>query len=80
MFNKIDQFTYVPRAKDDLMPMKRENISIEDLKKTWMNELNNQCVFISAKDRTNIEELRTMIYEQVKSIHVKRYPYNDFLY
>jgi len=80
VFNKIDAFTYKPKDEDDLTPMTRENISLEELKKTWMNKLHNDCIFISAKNKTNIEELKEMLYERVKTIHIERYPYNDFLF
>ena len=80
IFNKIDAFTYTPKDSDDLSPMKRENFSLEELKNTWMAKLHDNCLFISAKEKTNIDELRNMLYERAKAIHVKRYPYNDFLY
>lgn len=80
IFNKIDAFTYSPKEEDDLTPMSRENISLEELKKTWMAKLHDNCLFISAIDKTNIEALKKMLYDKIKSIHVKRYPYNDFLY
>lgn len=80
VFNKIDQFRYTPKEEDDLTPMQRENYSLEDLKKTWMAKLNNDCIFISAREKENIEELRSTIYQRVKEIHIRRYPYNDFLF
>jgi len=81
VFNKIDAFTYDARDEDDLTPVTRENYSLSDLKKTWMAlDKNHRTIFISAKKRENIEELRKMLYEEVKGIHIKRYPYNDFLY
>lgn len=90
VFNKIDAFTYTPQAEDDLLPPTRENISLEELQRTWMAKLNGQeskaksqetnAVFISARSRTNIDELRDVIYERVKAIHIQRYPYNDFLF
>ena len=80
VFNKIDTFTFVPKEEDDLTPRTRENISLEELKATWMNRLPDNCIFISAKDKTNIDELRNLMYERVKEIHVMRFPYNDFLY
>jgi GTP-binding protein HflX len=80
VFNKIDAYTFIEKEDDDLTPVEKENISLEELKKTWMAGSDNQCVFISAKEKTNIEELRQVIYESVKKIHIKRYPYNDFLY
>lgn len=80
VFNKIDAFTYTPKDEDDLAPMTRENYSLDDLKRTWMANLNNNCIFISAREKQNIEELKTMLYERVKEIHIKRFPYNDFLF
>ena len=80
VFNKIDAFTYVPKEEDDLTPMRRENISLDDLKKTWMARLHDKCIFISARQKENIEELKAMLYREVKTIHVERYPYNDFLF
>ena len=82
VFNKIDAFTYTPQAEDDLLPPTRENISLDELKRTWMAKLGekSQAVFISARNRTNIDELRELIYERVKAIHIQRYPYNDFLF
>lgn len=80
VFNKIDAFKHTPKDPDDLTPATRENISLEELKKTWMAKMNNNCVFISAKEKINISELKDMLYEKAKEIHTKRFPYNDFLY
>ncbi|MFQ3336944.1 MAG: GTP-binding protein HflX [Urechidicola sp.] len=81
VFNKIDAFTFVKKDEDDLSPVLRENISLEELKKTWMGRMNeDNCIFISAVKKTNIEELREKMYAQVKQIHITRFPYNDFLY
>ena len=80
VFNKIDAFTYTPKDEDDLTPSTRENISLEEFKKTWMAKMNNNCVFISAKEKINIDELKQMIYDKAKEIHVERFPYNDFLF
>lgn len=80
VFNKIDAFKYTPKDPDDLTPATRENISLEDFKKTWMAKMNNNCVFISAKDKINIDELKELLYEKAKEIHVERFPYNDFLF
>ena len=80
VFNKVDAFSYVKKDEDDLTPKERENFSLDELKATWMNHNNDPCVFLSAKNKTNVETLKEMLYEQVKQIHVKRYPYNDFLY
>jgi GTPase len=80
VFNKIDLFNYVPKEEDDLTPTTRENLSLEDIKNTWMKNLNATSIFISAQSRENIEELRATIYDLVKQMHIKRYPYNNFLY
>ena len=80
VFNKIDAFTYTPKEEDDLTPSTRENISLDELKKTWMSKLHDNCIFISAKEKQNVEQLRELMYEKIKAIHVERYPYNDFLF
>ena len=80
VFNKIDAFSYVPKDEDDLSPIKKENYSLDDLKKMWMANLNDNCVFVSAKQKSNIEELKALLYQRVKEMHVKRFPYNDFLF
>ena len=80
VFNKIDAFSYIEKEEDDLTPKTKENISLDELKKTWMSKLNENCVFISARQKQNIEELKTLLYDKAKEIHVQRFPYNDFLY
>lgn len=80
VFNKIDAFTYTPKDPDDLTPSTRENISLEEFKKTWMAKMDNNCVFISAKERINIDELKDLLYRKALEIHTARFPYNDFLY
>ena len=80
VFNKIDAFTYTPQDEDDLLPPTRENISLEELQRTWMAKLHENAIFISAREKTNIDELRSLIYDRVKAIHIQRYPYNDFLF
>lgn len=80
VFNKIDNFTYTPKEEDDLTPMQRENYSLKDLQKTWMARLGEDCIFISARNKENIDALRALMYDRIKAIHVKRYPYNDFLF
>ena len=80
IFNKIDAFGYTPKEEDDLAPVKRENISLEELKKTWMSNMHDNCIFISAKEKINIDSLKEMLYEKIKAIHIDRYPYNDFLF
>jgi GTP-binding protein HflX len=81
VFNKIDSFSYSRKEDDDLTPVKKENYSLSDLKKTWMaSDKNFMTVFISAITKENVEELRRILYEEVKKIHIQRYPFNDFLY
>ena len=80
LFNKIDAYTWTPQDEDDLTPPTKENISLEDLKKTWMAKMNGDCLFISARERQNIDELRSTLYQKVRELHVQKYPYNDFLY
>ena len=80
VFNKIDAFTYTPKEEDDLTPVTRENISLEELEKTWMAKLHDDCIFISAKNKENIEALKALMYDRIKAIHIQRYPYNDFLF
>lgn len=80
VFNKIDAFQYTPKEADDLTPLRRENISLDDLKLTWMSRMGADCLFISAKNKENIEALKAVLYDKVKAIHTERYPYNDFLF
>lgn len=80
IFNKIDNFSYIPKEEDDLTPVQRENLSLEDLEKSWMSRLGEDCIFISAKNKENIDALRALLYDRIKAIHIKRYPYNDFLF
>ena len=80
IFNKIDSYTWVEKDPDDLTPATKENVTLDELKKTWMAKLNDSCLFISAKNKTNIDELRETLYNKVRELHVQKYPYNDFLY
>lgn len=80
VFNKIDAFTYDPKDDDDLTPSTQRNLSLEEIKKTWMKNLNTPSIFISAQNKENVEELKHTLYEMVKEMHVKRYPYNKMLY
>ena len=80
VFNKIDAYTWVPKDEDDLTPKTRENITLEELMQTWMARLGEDCFFISARERTNIVELKQLLYNRVRALHVQKYPYNDFLY
>ncbi|WP_321334734.1 GTPase HflX [uncultured Bacteroides sp.] len=80
IFNKIDAYTYVEKAPDDLTPRTKENLTLEELMKTWMAKMEDNCLFISAIEKINMEELKSVVYEKVKELHVHRFPYNDFLY
>jgi GTP-binding protein HflX len=80
LFNKIDAYTFIEKDPDDLSPMKKENLSLEVLEKTWMAKSEIPALFISAVQKQNIEEFKNVLYEHVKKIHIERYPYNDFLY
>jgi GTP-binding protein HflX len=80
LFNKIDAYRWTPQDEDDLTAPKRENISLEELQKTWMAKMDGDCLFISAREKQNIEELRSVLYNKVRELHVQKYPYNDFLY
>ena len=80
IFNKIDNYKWVEKEEDDLTPETRENIDLDQLKCTWMAKLNDNCLFISTKNKENIEEFRDILYKRVRELHVQKYPYNDFLY
>ena len=80
LFNKIDAYTWVEKEPDDLTPATRENITFEELERTWMGRLNGECLFVSALKKTGIENMRKVLYDRVKQLHVQKYPYNDFLY
>ena len=80
IFNKIDAYHWVDKEPDDLTPPTRENITLDELRRTWMAKLGDNCLFISAKEKTNIDELRSTLYLRVRELHVQKYPYNDFLY
>ena len=80
VFNKIDAYTWVEKDPDDLTPATKENVTLEDLKNTWMAKLHDDCIFVSARERQNIDELREILYQKVRELHVQKYPYNDFLY
>ncbi len=80
IFNKIDAYTWVEKEEDDLTPKTKENITLEELQNTWMAKMNDNCMFISAKEKENIDELRNMLYKKVRELHVQIYPYNNFLY
>jgi GTP-binding protein HflX len=80
VFNKIDAFSFIQKDEDDLTPIKRENLSLQELQKTWMNKNNSPCIFISATNKDNVDSFRALIYNAVKEMHIKRYPYNNLLY
>jgi len=80
LFNKIDAYTFTPKDADDLTPATRENLSLEELQRTWMAKLGGDCLFISAAQRVNIDALKTTLYQRVRELHVQKYPYNDFLF
>ena len=80
VFNKIDAYTYEKKDEDDLTPATRKNLSLEDLKKSWIAKANTPCIFISAVEKLNIEKLRSDLYGMVREIHAGRYPFNNFLY
>ena len=80
VFNKIDAYTWVEKEPDDLTPATRENVYLDDLKRTWMAKMQDNCLFISAREKQNIDELREVLYKKVRELHVQKYPYNDFLY
>ncbi|WP_396127463.1 GTPase HflX [Aurantibacillus circumpalustris] len=80
VFNKIDAFTYTHKDEDDLTPSTRDNLTLEEIKNTWMKSLNNPCLFISAQSKEGLDEFKKTVYEMVKELHLKRYPYNNLLY
>ena len=80
VFNKIDAFSYTPKDEDDLTPRTRANISLDELRESWMAKMHDNCVFISAKEQINIDTLKDLVYAKAKEIHLTRFPYNDFLF
>lgn len=80
VFNKIDAYRWVDKEPDDLTPVTKENVTLDELKRTWMARLSDNCMFISARNKTNINEFRNILYQRVRHLHVQKYPYNDFLY
>ncbi len=80
VFNKIDAYNWIEKEEDDLTPSTRENVSLEEMKNTWMAKENHPCIFISAKTKDNYQEFRMLLYENIKGIHAIKYPYNNFLY
>ena len=80
VFNKMDAYSWVEKDADDLTPTTRENVSLEQLMNTWMAKTENDCIFISARQKQNIDTLKELLYTRIKELHVQKYPYNDFLF
>lgn len=80
VFNKMDAYTWTEKDPDDLTPATKENVSLDELKQTWMAKMGDDCIFISARERLNIDELKRLFYTRIKQLHVQKYPYNDFLF
>ncbi len=80
VFNKIDAYTWVEKEADDLTPPTKENVTLDELKDTWMGKMQGDCLFVSAREKLNIDTLREVLYQKVRQLHVQKYPYNDFLY
>ena len=80
VFNKVDAYTYIKKEEDDLTPATKENRSLEELKESWIAKANTPCIFLSAKEKTNLEKFRTDLYAMVREMHAGRYPFNNFLY
>lgn len=80
VFNKMDAYTWTEKEVDDLTPATAENVSLEELQRTWMAKMGDNCIFISARERENIEALRELLYRKVRELHVQKYPYSDFLF
>ncbi len=80
VFNKMDAYTWTEKDPDDLTPATKENVSFEELQRTWMAKLGDDCIFISAREKENIDNLKELFYTRIKQLHVQKYPYNDFLF
>ena len=80
VFNKLDNYHWVEKEADDLTPMTRENVTLDELRRTWMAKMSDNCLFISARERENIDHFRDVLYRKIRELHVQKYPYNDFLY
>lgn len=80
VFNKMDAYRWTEKEADDLTPATRENVSLDQLMHTWMARGDKDCIFISARERTNVDELKQLLYKRVRELHVQKYPYNDFLF
>ena len=80
VFNKMDAYRWTEKEEDDLTPAGKENVSLDDLMNTWMSRVGDDCIFISARQKTNVEELKALLYKRVRELHVQKYPYNNFLF
>ncbi len=80
IFNKVDAYTFVQKDEDDLTPATRENMSLEEMKQSWIAQANTPCIFLSAREKLNVEKFRSDLYGMVREIHSGRYPFNNFLY
>ena len=80
IFNKIDNYHWTDKDPEDLTPATKENITLDELRHTWMARLGDDCIFVSAREKENVDELRDVLYKKVRQLHVQKYPYNDFLY
>lgn len=80
VFNKMDAYTWTEKDPDDLTPATKDNVSLQELQRTWMARMGNDCIFISARERQNIDNLKDLLYTRIKQLHVQKYPYNDFLF
>ena len=80
IFNKIDNYKWIEKSPDDLTPRTKENITLEELKQTWMAKMSHKTLFISAKTKENLDEMKRVLYEEIKKLHIQIYPYNNFLY
>ena len=80
VFNKMDAYRWTEKDADDLTPAGKENVSLDDLMNTWMSRVGDDCIFISARQKTNVEELKALLYKRVRELHVQKYPYNNFLF
>lgn len=80
LFNKVDAYSWKEKEVDDLTPSTKENISLSELERIWMTRMGEDCIFISARERIHIDELKSLVYKRVRQLHVQKYPYNDFLF
>jgi GTP-binding protein HflX len=80
VFNKVDAYSFLEKEEGDLSPATRENITLDELKRTWIAKMNNPAQFISATKKLHLEEFREQLYKSIHDIHIARYPYNKLLY